>query len=247
MRRLLPSAGTDEDVDLLAAYAYPASVASRPWMRANMVASADGASSLDGLSGGLGSAGDRRIFSLLRGLADAILVGASTVRVEGYRGAQAKPHLAAVREEAGQPEVPAIAVVSRSLDLDFASPLFTEPLVPTVVFTTDDSPADRRALAASVADVVVAGEQDVDLGVAVDALAQRGYTRLLSEGGPALLAHLVEVDRLDELCLTVSPMFVSGLAKRIIDGSDSVVPHHLQIGHLLEEDGFLFLRYEVSR
>jgi riboflavin biosynthesis pyrimidine reductase len=85
------------------------------------------------------------------------------------------------------------------------------------------------------------------MAVAVDALVQRGYTRLLTEGGPALLAHIAEAHRLDEVCLTVSPMLVSGPAKRILDGVQTVVPQQMRIGHLLEEDGFLFLRYEVCR
>jgi riboflavin biosynthesis pyrimidine reductase len=212
-----------------------------------MVASADGAATLDGRSGGLGSEGDRRIFSLLRGLADAIVVGASTVRVEEYKEPRDKPQLMDLRRANGQLDVPAMAVVSRSLDFDFSSPLFTRAKVPTVLLTTEASPADRRRLAASVADVVVAGEHDVDMGVAVDALVRRGYTRLLTEGGPAFLANVAQADRLDELCLTISPMLVSGPAKRILDGVQTVVPQHLRIGHLLEEDGYLFLRYEVCR
>ncbi|MDT7772320.1 MAG: hypothetical protein QOC67_1244, partial [Pseudonocardiales bacterium] len=74
----------DDELDRL--YAYPESL-DRPYIRVNFVASADGAATADGLSAGLSSAPDRRLFDVLRQLAEVVLVGAGTARAENYGGA----------------------------------------------------------------------------------------------------------------------------------------------------------------
>lgn len=241
--------GPDGEVDLDAVYAYPEDIvgAGRPWLRANMVESLDGASqAVDGLSAGLSSPADKKIFGVLRGLADVVLVGASTVRAEGYRPPQPKAAYAAARKAAGQAPVPVIAIVSRSLALDLTAPLFTDALVPTVVLTGPDADPELLAATAEAADVIIAGPRGatgVDPGAAVDALAARGWTRLLTEGGPHLLGQLASAGRLDELCLALSPQLVGGTARRILAGADPMVPQAMELHTLLEEDGFLFARY----
>ena len=240
MRRLLPLPATDT-VDLDEAYAYPVG---RPWLRANMVASLDGAAAdAAGRSGGLSGPADKRVFGALRGLADAVLVGAGTARSEGYRAARPRQAYIELRAAAGQAAAPAMAVVSGRLDLDLAGPLFGGA-VRTVVVTTS-SAARRRPEAADVADVVVAGEDRVDLAVAVAALHARGLTRLLCEGGPTLLGQVAAAGLLDELCLAVAPRLVGGDAARILDGLPVAADLHLAL--LLEEDGFLFSRYVAAR
>jgi riboflavin biosynthesis pyrimidine reductase len=239
--------GTWSLEELADAYAYPAEIlaAGRSWLRANMVTSVDGAAQLDGLSEGLSSPADKRIFGVLRALADVILVGAQTVRAEGYRPAIARAEFAAERASRGQGPAPVIAVVSRSLELDLTLPLFTSPLVPTVVVTAESAPAGPLAAARRVADVMIAGEESVDIGRAVAALAERGWTRQLTEGGPRLLGQLAESDRLDELCLTLAPLLAAGDAPRIAHGSKSIA-ERLELVGLLEEKGFLFARYARS-
>ncbi|NUS15721.1 MAG: pyrimidine reductase family protein, partial [Streptomyces sp.] len=165
MRRLYPPAGTaDADLDSLGgladAYAYPAPAAGgRPYLRANMVSSLDGAAVADGKSAPLSSPADMRIFGTLRALADVVVVGAETARREGYRPAKARKEFAGRRAAAGQRPAPAVAVVSRSLDLDFDSPLFREPLVPTLVLTGTAAPRERLVAArAAGAEVVVAAD-----------------------------------------------------------------------------------------
>jgi riboflavin biosynthesis pyrimidine reductase len=229
------------------AYAYPAEVvdAGRPWLRANMVSSLDGAARLEGLSEGLSSPADKRIFGVLRALADVVLVGAQTVRAEGYHPAKARAEFAADRAARGQGEAPVIAVVTRSLDLDLSLPLFTSPLVPTVVLTAETAPADALAATRRVADVIVAGEESVDVGRAVAALAERGWTRQLTEGGPRLLGQLAEDDQLDEVCLTLAPLLAAGDAPRIAHGAKSIA-QRMELAGLLEEKGFLFARYARS-
>ncbi|MER5582455.1 pyrimidine reductase family protein [Streptomyces asoensis] len=233
--------------ELARAYAYPepAPDGPRPWLRANMVSTLDGAAQHDGRSQPISTATDMRIFGTLRGLADVVVVGAQTVRMEGYRPARARAEFAGPREAAGQGPAPAVAVVSAGLDLDFSLPLFTSPLVPTLVLTGAAAAPDRVAAARRAgARVVVAGDgTGVDPARAVRALAGLGHTRLLTEGGPRLLGQFVAAGVLDELCLTISPMLTAGDAQRITGGPSVAVPHRFALASLLEEEGFLFARY----
>lgn len=234
MRRLHPTC--EDVVDLAEAYACPAG---RPWLRANMISSLDGAAWHDGLSGGLGCPADRRVFRLLRGLADVVLVGAGTTRAEGYRPVRPGPDWTELR--AGRPAAPPLAIVSRSLDLDLDAPVFTEPVERTIVITTASAPADLREAAAERADVIIAGEERSDLEVAVAELRARGLRQVLCEGGPRVLAQVTGAGLLDELCLTVSPLIVAGDPGRILNGPP--VSARFKLRHVLEEDGYLFLRY----
>ncbi|MFI1356680.1 pyrimidine reductase family protein [Streptomyces sp. NPDC020898] len=233
--------------ELAAAYAYPERVNGRPeaWLRANMVSTLDGAAQHDGRSQPISSATDMRVFGTLRALADVVLVGAETVRQEGYRPARARAEFAAARAAAGQAEAAAVAIVSASLELDFSLPLFTSPLVPTLILTGAAAAPDRVAAAEKAgAQVVVAGDgMGVDPARAVQALVGLGHTRLLSEGGPRLLGQLVAAGVLDELCLTISPMLTVGDAQRISGGPSVQVPRRFELVSLLEEAGFLFSRY----
>ncbi|WP_371668561.1 pyrimidine reductase family protein [Streptomyces sp. NBC_00289] len=233
--------------ELAAAYAYPEPlpVGRGTWLRANMVATLDGAAQHDGRSQPISTATDMRIFGTLRALADVVVVGAETVRQEGYRPARARAEFAALREAAGQGPAPAIAVVSASLELDFSLPLFTSPLVPTLVLTGAAAAPDRIAAAEKAgAEVVIAGDGvGVDPARAVQALAGLGHTRLLTEGGPRLLGQWVAAEVLDELCLTLAPMLTAGDAQRIAGGPSVAVPRRFVLASLLEEDGFLFSRY----
>jgi 5-amino-6-(5-phosphoribosylamino)uracil reductase len=215
------------------------------WLRANMVSSLDGAAQHEGRSQPISSAADMRIFGTLRGLADAVVVGAETVRLEGYRPARARDAFAERRAAAGQGPAPAIAVVSASLNLDFSLPLFTEPLVPTLVLTgAAASPERIHAAEKAGAEVVVAGDgPGVEPARAVHALAERGLVRLLTEGGPRMLGQFAAAGVLDELCLTVSPTMTVGDAQRIAGGPGLPDPARFALESVLEEAGFLFTRY----
>ncbi|GAA3867686.1 dihydrofolate reductase family protein [Streptomyces sedi] len=242
----LPTPGLAE---LAEAYAYPAPVAADGcWVRANMVASADGAAHHGNRSQPLSGPADMRIFGVLRALADAVVVGAETVRSEGYRPARVRAEFAERRAAAGQAPAAAIAVVSAALDLDFTAPLFAAPSVPTLVFTGAGAPTGRLAAAADAGvEVVVAGE-----GAAAEphriraGLAARGLTRLLAEGGPRVLGAFAGARALDELCLTVAPRIALGAAPRITTGPELPSPLDFHLTDLLEEDGFLFHRYRAA-
>lgn len=233
--------------ELAAAYAYPepGPGGRLPWLRANMVSTLDGAAQHDGRSQPISNATDMRIFGTLRALADVVVVGAETVRSEGYRPARVRAEFAAAREAAGQGPAPAIAVVSASLDLDYDLPLYTSPAVPTLILTGAAAAPDRVAAAEKAgARVVIAGDGvGVDPVRAVQALAELGHTRLLTEGGPRLLGQFVAAGVLDELCVTISPMLTAGDAQRIAGGPSVAVPKRFEPVSLLEEEGFLFCRY----
>ncbi|MEU6123166.1 pyrimidine reductase family protein [Streptomyces sp. NPDC047123] len=236
--------GREWTLDELAdAYAYPPDEAT--WLRANMVSTLDGAAHHEGRTQPISDATDMRIFGTLRGLADAVVVGAETVRKEGYRPARDREAFAARRAAAGQTPVPAIAVVSAGLDLDFSLPLFAGPLTPTLVVTGAAAPAERiEAAEKAGAVVVIAGEgAAVEPARVAPALAGRGLTRLLTEGGPRLLGQFVAAGALDELCLTVAPMLAAGDAQRIAGGPALAVPERFALASVLEEAGFLFTRY----
>lgn len=244
MRQLIPETHYAPEPELTALYAYPGHA--RRWLRANMVASADGLAQADGASRGLSGPADLRVLRTLRGLADVVLVGAATVRTEGYRRpAVAREEFAAARAAAGQPPAPAIAVVSASLMIDFDSPLYTEALTPTLTVTCADAPPERLERAHAAGEVLVAGQRRVDLAEAVDRIAGTGRGRLLCEGGPTLLAALAAAGRLDEVCLTVSPQLRAGVGLRILEGPEFAEPVALTLHTLLAEEGFLFARYLV--
>lgn len=241
MRSLLPAPA--ETVDLVEAYAYPPDGA---WVRANMVASVDGSAVADGRSEALSGPSDKKVFGVLRGLCDVVLVGAGTARAEGYRALKARSSYAELRSGLGQRPAPVLALVSGRLDLDPTSDLFTGE-ERTVVVTTASADESARARLAEVAEVIVAGVERADIGAAIDALVASGLPRVLCEGGPHLLAAVTQADRLDELCLTTSPRLVGGEGPRIVDGLRLDGVAEVELAHLLEEDGYLFARYRVSR
>jgi riboflavin biosynthesis pyrimidine reductase len=248
VRQIYPANALLGDASLAALYAYPAQGPQR-WIRANMVASLDGAATVRGRTGGLSGEADRQVFALLRALADVILVGAGTVRVEGYGPVRPESEglqWAWLRQ--GRPPSAPIAVVTRRLHLDPDSPLIAGAPghARTIVITTEAAPAGQRAAVSRTAEVIVAGETDVDLGVAADALAWRGYPHILTEGGPHLLGQIAGAGLLDELCLTVSPLVTGPGAGRIVEAMgqpDSRDPRPLALSHVIADDGYLLCRY----
>ena len=233
--------------DLVAAladiYAYP-DLADQVWVRANFVASIDGAITVDGKSGGLSGPADRLVFTLLRSLADVVVAGAGTVRAERYR--QAQPDELWQQVRAGRPPAPPIAVITRRLELDLSGRLFGQgqDLARTIVLTTELAGEERLKEASRVADVVIAGTDTMTGQAILDALAARGHGRILVEGGTMLLGQLVAEHVLDELCLTVSPVLEGGHAS-----GRQTSPHgppgltEMSLAGVLEDDGFLLTRY----
>lgn len=241
MRSLYPESSAD--IDPVAAYSDMPTVSGRPAVRLNMIVSVDGGTSWGGVSGALGGPADKSLFASLRSLADLVVVAAGTMRAEGYGPARLPDAARAARRARGQSEVPPIAVVSRSCRLDWDIPFFTDAEERPLVITVADADARDRARAAEVADVVVAGEGDVDFAHAFDELGRRGVQSALAEGGPTLNGELARADLLDELCVTLAPRLASGDAKRILAGSTLDELGVLALHAVYEDDDFLFLRY----
>lgn len=259
MRRLFPSSSAPAPApewsleEIAEEYAYPplgeGSDDARCWLRGNMVASLDGAVHHGGRSQPLSSKADMWIFGVLRALADVVVVGAQTVRQEGYRPAKRRSGFADRRAAQGQAPVPAIAVLSAGLELDFSAPLFTEPVVPTLLVTGQGAPEDRVARAREAgAEVVFAGEgHAADPARVPGLLARRGLRRQLTEGGPTLLGEFAAAGVLDEVCLSIAPRVVAGSAPRIMNGPVLPDPDAFSLEGVLEEGGFLFTRYHRVR
>jgi len=213
------------------------------WVRANFISSIDGAATSGGLSAGLGSPADLRVFDLLRRLCDVVVVGAGTVRAEGYGPMRLEPHATRWRRAHGLPEHPVFAIVSAGLNLDPASRIFTEAPVRPIVVTTDGAPQERKNALADVADVLSAGNPRVDTVRMLAQLHERGLSQVHCEGGPSLFADLIREDTVDELCLTVGPALEGPGAPRIVTGNPVDGPRAMDLASVLESDGTLLLRY----
>jgi len=250
------SAG-DGPVDLHAHYA-------EGWLpeggvRVNFISSADGAAAAAGLSRGLQTPGDNAVFAVLRDLADVILVGAATAAAEGYRPCNPSAARRAIRDRLGLAEVPAIAVMTSSLQLDLSAELFSAAVdAPTLVITGSAAPIGARndiidlaggATKLHLVEAPSGPDGGVDFPAAIAALRDLGYRRILCEGGPRLFAAGAASGAVDELCLTVSPMLVGPGAPRIVAGEPwpAESNHRLELTGLLTEDGALFCRYLIVR
>lgn len=232
------------DAELARLYAYPAR---RPWVRANFVATVDGAAAgPDGRSASINTPADGVVFELLRALCDVVLVGAGTVRDESYSRLAVDPRWAAASERG--PTGPVLALVSRRASLPPKVVRGRDGSGAVLVVTCASAPADALAHARAqlgAASVLVHGEETVDLAAAVADLAARGLPRVLCEGGPTLLGDLASAGLLDELCLTVSPLLVAGGQARLLAGPDQRLA--AEPVTLVEEDGTLMGRWLVGR
>jgi riboflavin biosynthesis pyrimidine reductase len=196
-----------------------------PWLRVNFVSTLDGASQgADGLSKGINNSADQRVFHALRRRADVLIVGAGTLRDEGY----------------APPSVP-LVIVSRSGDVP--PTLAGSELVHLATCSSAPGLASARSRLGSER-VFVLGDDTVDLPALKSLLAHRGWGDQLSEGGPALFGSMLEAGIVDELCLTTVPRLTSGDAIRIAGGAS--VDVHLKPEVLLEQDGTLLGRWLVG-
>ena len=215
--------------------------ADRPWVLLNLVLSADGHASVGGRVTQLTSPTDQRLFHHLRTLSDAILVGASTVRAEKYGPVRITDDVASRRVADGRPERPTLVVVSRSLDLDLRA--ITDTGQSVVVLTCAASDEDRRARLAETADVIVVGDDIVDLRHGLAMLHERGAQVVLCEGGAVLNGELAQAELIDEVCVTVAPVLGGDPSTQ-----SGALQHHLlqmELQHAHTVDGNVFLRWSV--
>jgi riboflavin biosynthesis pyrimidine reductase len=254
LRRLMPPgqpAEAAEAVREMGLWERPAAgPAERPRVLLNMISSADGRASLGGRSGPLSGAADRALFHALRLTADAVLVGAGTVRAERYGRLVRDPDGRALRVRRGLAEEPLACIVSRSLTLGPGIPLLADPDAHVLVLTPSDG--QLPDCAARVEYVRAERRGELDLREALARLrSDFSVGLLLCEGGPHLGAQLLAAGLLDELFLSISPRLAggdppAGPALRILAGEELEAPAELELLAALESDSHLFLRYGVA-
>jgi riboflavin-specific deaminase-like protein len=238
MQRLYPTAATLPDTPSLEMeYLAPA----EQHVRANFAVSIDGMVAIGGRSSPLGGPSDRAAFMAMRAVSDVILVGAGTVRAEDYGPVRLEDAAQERRVARRQAPLPALAIVSNRADLAPAARVFSGPAKPLLL--TSASAAKARADLAAVSEMVVCGEETVDLAQGLEMLRARSLGRVLCEGGPALLGSLIESELLDELCCTTTPALV-GPGQRSLSGDrPRPQPFRLRLTAALEGDGMIFARY----
>ncbi len=217
----------------------------RPYTVANFVASVDGRATISGRSAPLSSTNDRELFHALRESVDAVLAGTGTLRVERYGRLIKDPAARARRTQRGLAAEPLAVVISRTGQVPYEIPLFSEPEARVVEFTGASAP---RPVAAQ-RELIKLEEGAVDLrGVFERLRADFGIRTLLCEGGPTIFGSLVANGLVDELFLTLSPVLVGGEGNPdILSGPPLPEPTQLELASVLESEGELFLRFRVTR
>jgi 5-amino-6-(5-phosphoribosylamino)uracil reductase len=197
----------------------------RPYVVANMVASADGRTTVDGHSAPLSGPADRILFHALRGQVDAVLAGTGTLRSERYRRLVRQPERREARRARGLEPDPLAVVLSRSGDYPQDIEMLTDPEQPRAIFTGEDA----------------------DPAAALHRLrAEHGVRSLLCEGGAVLLGALLRAGLVDELFLALAPVLAGGEGQVTVAGPAFRPPIPLRLAHLIEHDDVLFMRYRIG-
>ena len=203
----------------------PPAHADRPHVAAMMVSSLDGRAAVAGSSRPLGGPFDVQLLVALRAAADAVIVGPSTVRAEGY----------------ARIACPAV-LVSRSFNLPWEAGLFAAPEQPVLVYTGREA-GEAPEVAAAVE--VVRMDEPALAAVLAD-LRARGMEFVLCEGGPTLNRALLAAGLVDELFLTLSPLVTGDETQpAIVMGGALPAPIPLTLRSVATADGDLYLRYSV--
>lgn len=242
-------ATVEQVVQELGLWERPLSVAGRPHVMLNMIATVDGRASLGGRSGTLSDQPDRALFHALRATVDAVLVGAATLRIERYGRIIPDASRRRLRQQHGLSEEPLACIVSGRMTIAQDVPLLAEPAARIVVLTA--SQASLPATAAHVEYVRAERDGQLDLAATIAGLYERyAVQSLLCEGGPHLARQLLGAGLIDELFLSLAPMLAGGEpaggeALRILAGDELAPPVALELRSVLQSDSELFLRYGV--
>ncbi len=235
MRCLLDLTGENHSQETLyRQIPFPPAPPDRPYVFLNMVSTLDGKITLGEVGDtaiGLGSSMDKELMKRLQNNAQAVIIGASTLR-------------------AGHITYPSSlwrAVVTNSGDIPLRSPFFTEAPGKAVVFTTERMPEEQRNALQESAHVVVCGMERVNLSQALSFLRhQLNIERLLCEGGGELNFEMFAAGLIDEWFLTLAPKVKGGRhIPTTVEGvglpRERVV--QMQLLSVYEQEGELYLRY----
>ncbi len=223
----------------------------RPAVRANMVTSLDGHATIGGRVGDLTGPADQAMLTALRGWSDVVLVGAGTIRAEGYGVLELPREIRDARLAVDRAPHPVLAVVSGALDLDPALPAFADASPgdrPWVLTCPGADPARRAALApyARLVEVPAGPDGHPAPTNVVEALRARGASRILSEGGPTVLHAEIGAGVVDELFVTLSPIAVGGHGPGIVAGDTYDPPVRARLQELWQGGDWVFARYDVA-
>jgi riboflavin biosynthesis pyrimidine reductase len=183
------------------------------------------------------------MFRAVRAVPDVILVAARTANAETYNAPRTSEATRAARRERGQAATPRLAVVTGQLSVDLSLGMFTDPGEQRpLVITSSAAPMNRRDEVEAVAEIMVAGDDSVDLVDALGQLRRRGASIVLCEGGPSMNGGLVGLDLVDEWCISFSPVLAGGDSRRIVNTAPAAL-RHLRLERVFERDDMLFFRY----
>lgn len=252
MRALIPDVIEDlTDADLTHVYAWPED-RQTSWLRMNFASSIDGAvTDSDGLSAGVSSSDDKRVFALLRATCDAVLVGAGTARAEGYGPVTIRDSMQPLRRKLGLSSPPRLVIISNSAELDPDSAPFAEadPSARTIVVTSESADPERVAALRQVGEVVQTGDDNVNLADVRKLLGALGLFRLLCEGGPTLFGSMLTAGIVDDLCLTTSPLIAGQSAENrtTLTGHEALpATHDARLASLVQAQNSLLARWQIS-
>lgn len=204
------------------------------WLRLNLITSVNGsAAGSDGTSESLTNRADRALLGVIRNQSDVVLVGAASVRAEGYR----------------VPRRARLAILTASGELSgHRLSAEIEPGRLLVVCPESAAGRARETLGDVPADIVVLPDDRGTLRAAavIDALAARGLTHVVCEGGPSLAAQLLDAGIVDEICLSTGPLLTS--SRLALFGSIGITERRLELRQLLVDDASgLYARWTVRR
>ncbi|MBF82193.1 MAG: hypothetical protein CL522_02125 [Actinobacteria bacterium] len=222
-------------------------ISGAPWIMLNMISSKNGLATLNGTSGALGGPADKALFRTLRGLADVILVAAGTVRTENYSAPVISDRTTQIRDSQNRSQLPTIAVVTNSLNLDPESPLFSSPNYRPAILTSKTSLNEGAPPPFKNTDIFQIGESLVDLKEAIPILTETYGPVILVEGGPNLNQQLVDLDLFDELCITVSPTYSSDPQSQTVTTAESYQTGEIVLDRELMVGDFVFQRFLRKR
>ncbi len=236
---MLTRLDTTDPVDVLGMlFAEQRTAEGRPWVMLNMVASIDGATALKGGATALNDEDDRLLFLALRSVADVVMMGAQTVRSEKLGPIRMSSEMMERRNAAGFDGPPRLVILTRSGKIDPGHRVFSDranrPLV-----VTSSNPDDLGQLR-DVADVIQASDMS-GAGI-IDVFGEAGV--VLCEGGPSVNSQLIADRVVDEINLTLSPLFALGESKRVASAPDELdPPTEMSLDRVLRGERSLFLRY----